>query len=135
MSRLAELRVLVVDDQASMRGLTKAHLRELGFEKIEDAPSGNKAFQTISDTPFDLIISDWIMKDGDGLSLLSQLRAHPEYNETPFIMATIKGKIEHVHAAVEAGVNGYLLKPFDAKMLQRKIERIFGPIEEPSPEH
>lgn len=128
MPSAAELSVLVVDDQSSMRGLTKAHLRELGVQKIYDAPSGNSALKMLDGGPVDLIISDWVMEDGDGLAFLTALRRRPDLKHIPFIMATVQGEMEQVHAAVNAGVNGYLLKPFDTGMLLKKMQRIFGPL-------
>jgi two-component system chemotaxis response regulator CheY len=126
MPKAAALDVLIVDDQPSMRGLTKYVLQQIGFQKITEAKSGRDALGKIDMQSFDLILSDWNMDDIDGLTLLRIVRKHPRTTRLPFIMATGQGDKEQVKLAIESGVNNYVLKPFDAGTMRKKIEAVLG---------
>jgi two-component system chemotaxis response regulator CheY len=128
MPRAAALDVLIVDDQPSMRGLTKYVLQQIGFQKITEAKNGRDALVKIEVQVFDLILSDWNMDDIDGLTLLKIVRKHPKTMRLPFIMATGQGDKEQVKLAIESGVNNYVLKPFDAATMRKKIEAVLGPL-------
>jgi two-component system, chemotaxis family, chemotaxis protein CheY len=128
MPKAATLEVLIVDDQPSMRGLTKYVLQQIGFAKFTEAKNGRDALGKLQFSNFDLVISDWNMDDIDGLTLLKVLRKHPKTAKLPFIMATGQGDKEQVRVAIEAGVNNYLLKPFDATTMRKKIEAVLGPL-------
>lgn len=128
MPKAATLEVLIVDDQPSMRGLTKYVLQQIGFAKFTEAKNGRDALGKLQFTNFDLVISDWNMDDIDGLTLLKVVRKHPKTAKLPFIMATGQGDKEQVRIAIEAGVNNYLLKPFDATTMRKKIEAVLGPL-------
>jgi two-component system chemotaxis response regulator CheY len=128
MPKAAALEVLIVDDQPSMRGLTKYVLQQIGFQKIAEAKSGRDALLKIEVQNFDLVLSDWNMDDIDGLTLLKIVRKHPKTTRLPFIMATGQGDKEQVKLAIESGVNNYVLKPFDAATMRRKIEAVLGPL-------
>lgn len=126
MPSMATLRILVVDDQVSMRGLSRYSLQQIGFKLIDDCANGKQALEKLQVQPFDLIISDWNMDVLDGLSLLKLIRAHPQYKKLPFIMVTGQGDREQVRQAVEAGVNNYIIKPFTVATLKGKIEAVVG---------
>jgi len=120
------LRVLVVDDQASMRGLTRHCLNQLNVMNIVEAASGMAAMQELGINKFDLIISDWNMDGMDGLELLKTIRANPLIKSTPFIMSTGNKDAEKVKTAIQAGVNNYVTKPFNVMTIKKKIEAVIG---------
>ncbi len=124
----AVLEVLIVDDQPSMRGLTKYILQQLGFKQITEAKSGRDALGKLQFGHYDLVISDWNMDDIDGLTLLQVVRKHPKTAKMPFIMATGQSDREQVKIAIENGVNNYVVKPFDAATMRKKIEAVLGPL-------
>jgi two-component system chemotaxis response regulator CheY len=120
------LKVLVVDDQNSVRAMTRMTLEELGFRHIHEAENGVQAMETASVQPLDLIISDFNMPEMDGLGLLRAVRGHPVARKVPFILLTGRGDRELVVKAAQAGVNNYLVKPFTAAILRGKIEQVIG---------
>jgi two-component system, chemotaxis family, chemotaxis protein CheY len=126
MSRAAALKVLVVDDQMTMRALVRSGLQQLGVKEIEEAPDGEEAFKALLSKPAHLVISDFNMPKLDGLGLLRAIRAHPPTRTTSFIMLTGRADKELVQRAVQFGVNNYLVKPFTVQTLKEKIEAVFG---------
>jgi two-component system chemotaxis response regulator CheY len=120
------LRVLIVDDQNSVRQMTRMTLEEIGMRNILEAENGKQAMETASLQPLDLIISDYNMPEMDGLGLLRALRGHPVARKVPFILLTGRGDRELVVKAAQAGVNNYLVKPFTAAILRGKIEQVMG---------
>ncbi len=128
MPKASNVSVLVVDDQQSMRGICKYILNQLGFNKIIEAKSGREALGKLEKNSIDLIISDWNMDDIDGLTLLKVLRKHPKTAKMPFIMATGRSDKEQVQEAISCGVNNYIIKPFDASSMKKKIEAVIGPL-------
>jgi len=120
------LRVLIVDDQNSVRQMTRMTLEEIGMRHIHEAENGKQAMETASLQPLDLIISDYNMPEMDGLGLLRALRGHPVARKVPFILLTGRGDRELVVKAAQAGVNNYLVKPFTAAILRGKIEQVMG---------
>jgi two-component system chemotaxis response regulator CheY len=118
--------VLIVDDQQSMRGICKYILTQLGFTNIIEAKSGRDALGKLEQSNVDLIISDWNMDDIDGLTLLKVIRKHPKTQSMPFIMATGRSDKEQVKEAISAGVNNYIIKPFDALTMKKRIEAVIG---------
>jgi two-component system, chemotaxis family, chemotaxis protein CheY len=127
---LADLKmnVLVVDDYATMRRIIKNLLTQIGFSNIDEADNGASALQKMRERPFGLVISDWNMEPMTGLQLLKECRADAKLKATPFIMVTAESKTENVIAAKEAGVNNYIVKPFNADTLKKKIESVLGPL-------
>ncbi len=123
------LQVLVVDDQQSMRQLTKYSLEQIGIRKVIEARSGEDALKQIGQSKFDLVISDWNMDGMDGLALLKHIRSDPLAKKTPFIMATGQNSKEQVMEAVNAGVNNYIVKPLSADNLKKKIEAVIGQLQ------
>lgn len=126
MPKASALSVLIVDDQQSMRGICKYILNQLGFRDIIEARSGRDALTKLEKARIDLIISDWNMDDIDGLTLLKVLRKHPRTAALPFIMATGRSDKEQVKEAIACGVNNYIIKPFDASTMRKRIEAVIG---------
>ena len=120
------LKVLIVDDQNSVRQMTRITLEELGIKTIHEAEDGKAAFATATVQPIDLIISDFNMPEMDGLGLLRAVRGHAALRKLPFILLTGRGDLELVVKAAQAGVNNYLVKPFTTPILREKIEQVLG---------
>jgi two-component system chemotaxis response regulator CheY len=118
--------VLVVDDYSTMIRIIRNLLRQLGFENVDDASDGSAALTKMRNRRYGLVISDWNMEPMTGYELLKQVRATPEFSRTPFIMVTAEAKTENVIAAKKAGVNNYIVKPFNAQTLKTKIETVFA---------
>jgi two-component system, chemotaxis family, chemotaxis protein CheY len=126
MPKASAVSVLVVDDQQSMRGICKYILTQLGFTSVIEAKSGRDALSKLEHQNVDLIISDWNMEDIDGLTLLRVIRKHPKTSNMPFIMATGRSDKEQVKEAISSGVNNYIIKPFDASTMKKRIEAVIG---------
>ncbi len=122
------MRILVVDDSKAMRNLIKTVLRKAGFHNLSEAEDGEEAWSTLANQAFDLLMSDWNMPHMDGISLLRKVRESEELKELPFLMVTAEGFKENVIEAVEAGVNGYIVKPFSPQAIEVKISKIFARI-------
>ena len=118
--------ILVVDDYGTMVRIIRNLLRQLGFVDIDDACDGSDAIAKMRCKKYALVISDWNMEPMTGYDLLRQVRADPALNATPFIMVTAESKTENVVAAKQAGVNNYIVKPFNADTLKKKIDVVFG---------
>lgn len=120
--------VLVVDDYKTMVRIIRNLLKQLGFENVEDAADGQEALQKMRDAKqkFGLVISDWNMEPMTGYELLREVRADDTLKPTPFIMVTAESKTENVVAAKRAGVNNYIVKPFNAATLKSKISAVIG---------
>ena len=118
--------VLVVDDYNTMVRIIRNLLKQLGFEHIDDASDGSAALAKMRSRKYGLVISDWNMEPMTGYDLLRQVRADPGLGEIPFIMVTAESKTENVIAAKKAGVNNYIVKPFNAQTLKAKIEAVFA---------
>jgi two-component system chemotaxis response regulator CheY len=119
--------VLVVDDYSTMIRIIRNLLKQIGFEDIDDATDGSSALSKMQGKKYGLVISDWNMEPMTGYELLKQVRSNPQISKTPFIMVTAESKTENVIAAKKAGVNNYIVKPFNADTLRYKIEAVFGP--------
>ena len=117
--------VLVVDDYNTMIRIIRNLLKQLGFENIDDASDGSMALNKMRGKKYGLVISDWNMEPMTGYDLLREVRADPSLSTTPFIMITAESKTENVAAAKQAGVNNYIVKPFNADTLKTKIEAVF----------
>jgi two-component system, chemotaxis family, chemotaxis protein CheY len=131
MANPKNISVMVVDDQKSMRDLTKFSLEQLGFKTISEAPDGAAAFEAVKQKPVDLIVSDYNMPNMDGLAFLRAVRSDPDLRKTPFIMVTGRGDKELVTKAAQAGVNNYVIKPFTVEILKKKLEAVVGHLEIP----
>jgi two-component system, chemotaxis family, chemotaxis protein CheY len=128
MPNAAALKVLVVDDQASVRQMTRISLEKLGIRLIHEAENGQVALATVMAQPIDLIISDYNMPEMDGVGLLRAVRSHMAIRKVPFILVTGRGDRELVVKAAQAGVNNYIVKPFDESTLRQKLEAVLGKI-------
>lgn len=120
------MKILVVDDYATMRRIVRNLLSQIGHLDVEEAGDGIVALQKLRETQFGLVISDWNMEPMTGLQLLKEVRADNKLSGTPFIMVTAESKTENVVAAKEAGVNNYIVKPFNADTLKQKIASVLG---------
>jgi two-component system chemotaxis response regulator CheY len=118
--------ILVVDDYNTMIRIIRNLLKQLGFEDIDDASDGSAALTKLREKKYGLVISDWNMEPMTGYELLREVRADPGLAKTPFIMVTAESKTENVIAAKKAGVNNYIVKPFNAQTLKTKIEAVFA---------
>lgn len=122
------MKVLVVDDQLSMRSLVRNGLQQLGMVDISEAADGEDALRALIAKPATLVITDFNMPKLDGLGLLRAIRGHPPIKSTAVIMLTGRADRELVMRAVQFGVNNYLVKPFTVASLKEKIEGVFGPL-------
>lgn len=118
--------VLVVDDYQTMVRILKNLLKQIGFNDVDDASDGQAALEKLRAKKYGLVISDWNMAPMTGYELLQQVRADAELGSLPFIMVTAEAKTENVVAAKKAGVNNYIVKPFNAETLRSKISAVFG---------
>ncbi len=120
------LKILIVDDYKTMLRIVRNLLKQLGFNNVEEATDGSMALQMCRTQDFGLVISDWNMEPMTGLQFLKELRADERLKATPFIMVTAESKTENVIAAKQAGVNNYIVKPFNAETLKKKMTAVIG---------
>ncbi len=118
------MNILVVDDYQTMIRIIRNLLKQLGFNNVDEATDGTAALAKIGEKQYGLIISDWNMEPMTGLDLLKQVRGGG--NQVPFIMVTAESKTENVLAARQAGVNNYIVKPFNADTLKSKLSSVLG---------
>ncbi|MCJ7528730.1 MAG: response regulator [Methyloceanibacter sp.] len=118
--------VLIVDDYKTMIRIIRNLLKQLGFANVDEVGDGTAALNMMRQKDYGLIISDWNMEPMTGYELLREVRADGRLSRTPFIMVTAESKTENVIAAKKAGVNNYIVKPFNAATLKSKIDAIFG---------
>lgn len=126
MSVDTSMKVLVVDDFATMRRIVKGVLRQLGFSNIIEAEDGAVALTELKKEKIGLIVSDWNMPNMTGLDLLKAVRGEPDLKGIPFIMVTAEGQKENVIEAVKAGVSNYVVKPFTPETFGEKLQKVFG---------
>ena len=117
--------VLVVDDYKTMIRIIRNLLKQLGFSNVDEASDGSAALDMMRQKQYGLVISDWNMEPMTGFELLREVRADDALSRTPFIMVTAESKTENVIAAKKAGVNNYIVKPFNAQTLKTKIDAVF----------
>ena len=120
------MNILIVDDYKTMLRIIENLLKQLGFKNIVQATDGSAALKVLRETQCGLVISDWNMQPMTGLQLLKEVRADERLKATPFIMITAESKTENVVAAKEAGVNNYIVKPFNAETLKTKMVAVIG---------
>ena len=126
MPAASAIKVMVVDDQASMRAMIRRALQDLGFKDVRDKSGPVEALSAVKTDRVHLIISDYNMPDMDGLQFLEAVRKDPVIGKTVFIMLTGSADKEIVQKAAALGVNNYVVKPFAPAALKEKIERVFG---------
>lgn len=119
------MKILVVDDFSTMRRIIKNLLKDLGFTSIQEADDGNTALPMLVQGDFDFVVTDWNMPGMQGIDLLRAIRANDNLKHLPVLMVTAEAKKEQIVAAAQAGVNGYVVKPFTAATLKEKLEKIF----------
>ena len=120
------MRILVVDDYSTMRRIIRNLLNQLGYADVDEADDGSVALQKMRASNYNLIISDWNMEPMTGYELLKEVRADEKLRATPFILVTAESKTENVIAARKAGVDNYIVKPFNAATLQQKINAVIS---------
>jgi two-component system, chemotaxis family, chemotaxis protein CheY len=120
------MQILVVDDYRTMIRIIRNLLKQIGYEHVDEATDGTEALTKMRGKRYGLIISDWNMEPMTGYEFLKEVRADPTLAPTPFIMVTAESKTENVIAAKKAGVNNYIVKPFNAQTLKNKIDAVFA---------
>ncbi len=120
------MRILVVDDFATMRRIMKNILKQLGFTNISEADDGSTALEQLKSSKFDMIICDWNMPKMTGIELLKTMKADDDLKNIPFLMVTAEAQKQNVIEAVQAGVSNYVVKPFTAEVIGDKLKRVFG---------
>ncbi|ADC71685.1 MULTISPECIES: chemotaxis response regulator CheY [unclassified Thioalkalivibrio] len=123
------MKILIVDDFSTMRRIIKNLLRDLGFNNTQEADDGSTALPMLQNGDFDFLITDWNMPNMPGIDLLRAVRADEKLKTMPVLMVTAEAKRDQIVEAAEAGVNGYVVKPFTAETLKEKIDKIFERIE------
>ena len=121
----ASMSILIVDDYNTMIRIIRNLLKQLGFENVDEANDGTSALAKLREKTYGLVISDWNMAPMTGYDLLREIRADPVLRPTRFIMVTAESKTDNVIAAKKAGVDNYIVKPFNAQTLQHKIHSVF----------
>ena len=119
------MKILIVDDFSTMRRIIKNLLRDLGFNNTSEADDGNTALPILQAGGFDFLVTDWNMPGMQGIDLLKAVRADPKLAQLPVLMVTAESKREQIVEAAQAGVSGYIVKPFTAVTLKDKIDKIF----------
>ena len=120
------MKVLVVDDFSTMRRIVKNLLRDLGFTNISEADDGSTALPMLQGGDFDFVVTDWNMPGMQGIDLLKAIRADASLSHIPVLLITAEAKKEQIVMAAQAGVNGYIVKPFTAATLKTKLDKIFA---------
>ncbi len=123
---MAELNILIVDDSLTMRKIVVNTLRKLGYTKTLEAPDGKEALGKLYAEKVDLLITDWNMPEMNGMELIQAVRGDPSFKGLPILMLTTRGMKDDIVAALKAGANNYIVKPFDPDVLQKKMNEILG---------
>ena len=124
-----DMKILIVDDFSTMRRIIKNLLRDLGFTNTTEADDGLTALPMLQNGNFDFLVTDWNMPGMSGMDLLKAVRADERLKDMPILMVTAEAKRDQIVQAAQAGVNGYVVKPFTAAVLKEKIEKIFERVE------
>ncbi len=126
-----DIKILVVDDMAAMRKILKTLLAQLGYKNVDEAEDGKQALEILRQNPnkYGLVITDWNMPNMTGIELVQAIRSDEKLKHLPILMVTAEAKKENVLAAIKAGVNNYIVKPFTAETLKEKIEKIFSSLQ------
>jgi len=121
-----DMKFLVVDDYSTMRRIVKNLLHDLGYANVQEADDGKTALPLLQNGAFDFLITDWNMPGMPGLDLLKAVRSDEKLKKLPVLMLTAEAKREQIVEAAQAGVSGYVIKPFTAVTLKEKIDKILG---------
>ncbi len=119
------MKILIVDDFSTMRRIIKNLLRDLGLNNTSEADDGNTALPMLQNGSFDFLVTDWNMPGMTGIDLLKAVRADENLSNMPVLLVTAEQKREQIIEAAQAGVNGYIIKPFTAQTLKEKLDKIF----------
>ena len=123
------MNILVVDDFSTMRRIVKNLLVDIGFNNISEADDGKTALPILENGGIDFLVTDWNMPGMQGIDLLKAVRANPDLESLPVLMVTAEAKREQIMEAAQAGVNGYVVKPFTADTLKEKVDKVFERLE------
>ena len=121
-----KMKVLIVDDFATMRRILRNILKQIGFTNIVEADDGNTALKELKKEKIDLILCDWNMPEMPGIDLLKTLKADEQLKDIPFVMVTAEAQKENIIEAVKTGVSSYIVKPFTADTVSEKLKKVFG---------
>jgi two-component system chemotaxis response regulator CheY len=119
------MKVLIVDDFATMRRILKNILRQIGFANISEADDGTTAIKELKEEKYDLVLCDWNMPQMPGIELLTKMKSDDELKDIPFVMVTAEAKKDNILEAVKAGVSSYIVKPFTAETIGEKLKKVF----------
>ena len=119
------MKVLIVDDFATMRRILKNIMKQIGFSNITEADNGKNALKVLKSQAIDLVLCDWNMPEMPGIEVLNTVRADDELKATPFIMVTAEAQKENILEAVKSGVSSYIVKPFTAETVEEKLQKVF----------
>ena len=122
------MKILVIDDSATMRRIIRSHLATMGFDDVVDVHDGDLALARLAAEAVDLVITDWAMPSMSGPDLVRKIRSSPRHRTLPVLMITGIGQEEDIVEAIEAGVNGYIVKPFEPQTLKEKIRELVGDV-------
>ena len=120
-----KMKVLIVDDFATMRRIVRNVLKQIGFINMVEADNGKAALKVLKKETIDLILCDWNMPEMPGIDLLKAIKSDDELKHIPFVMVTAEAQKENIVEAVKAGVNNYIVKPFSAETVSEKLKIIF----------
>lgn len=120
-----DMKILVVDDFATMRRIIKNILKQLGYTNVDEADDGSTGLAKMKGNQFDLVITDWNMPNVNGLELVKAARSDEKLKTVPILMVTAEAMKENIIEAIKAGVSNYVVKPFTAEVMKEKIDKIF----------
>jgi len=123
---VADLRILTVDDNPTMRRIILNTLRRVGYSDIIEASNGKDAMAKLQVEKIDFVITDWDMPEMDGIELVSNIRKSDEFKSLPVIMISTRSVKEDIIEALKTGVNSYIVKPFTPDTLKEKIDQIIS---------
>jgi two-component system chemotaxis response regulator CheY len=121
-----DVKILTVDDMATMRKIIKSLLNQLGYKDIDEAENGKEALAKLKQQKYDLVLLDWNMPEMDGITLLREIRKDSQLKDIPVIMVTAEAKKENVLLAIQTGANNYIVKPFTAETLKEKMDKVWS---------
>ena len=120
------MKVLIVDDFATMRRILKNIMKQIGFSNLTEAENGKNALKILKGETIDLVLCDWNMPEMPGIDLLNAVRGDDQLKKTPFVMVTAEAQKENILEAVKAGVSSYIVKPFTAETVEEKLKKVFA---------
>ena len=119
------MKLLIVDDFATMRRILRNIMKQIGFSDITEADNGKNALKVLKSDKIDLVLCDWNMPEMPGIDVLTAVRADNDLKDTPFIMVTAEAQKENILEAVKSGVSSYIVKPFTAETVEEKLLKVF----------